>query len=32
VVWGDMPNLLAWMGIALLISAGLYMIRQHARR
>lgn len=28
VVWGDSPNALAWLGIALLIGAGLYMIRQ----
>lgn len=28
VVWGDIPNALAWAGIALLIAAGLAMIRQ----
>jgi len=28
VVWGDIPNALAWAGIALLIGAGLYMLRQ----
>jgi drug/metabolite transporter (DMT)-like permease len=28
VIWGDIPNALAWAGIALLISAGLYMLRQ----
>ncbi|MEB2320607.1 MAG: DMT family transporter [Pseudomonadota bacterium] len=28
LVWGDVPNLLAWTGIALLIGAGLYMIHQ----
>lgn len=28
VVWGDIPNALAWVGIALLIAAGLAMIRQ----
>ena len=27
VVWGDIPNLLAWVGIALLVGAGLYMLR-----
>ncbi len=27
VVWGDVPNLLAWFGIALVISAGLYLLR-----
>ena len=28
VIWGDIPNALAWAGIALLIGAGLYMLRQ----
>lgn len=28
VVWGDIPNPLAWAGILLLIGAGYYMIRQ----
>ena len=28
LVWGDIPNTLAWGGIALLIAAGLAMIRQ----
>jgi drug/metabolite transporter (DMT)-like permease len=28
VVWGDIPNAPAWAGIALLIAAGLAMIRQ----
>jgi len=28
LVWGDVPNPLAWAGIALLIAAGLYMIHQ----
>jgi drug/metabolite transporter (DMT)-like permease len=27
VVWGDVPNLLAWFGIALVIAAGLYLLR-----
>ena len=31
VVWGDVPNLLAWAGIALVIAAGLYLLR-HERR
>ena len=26
-VWGDIPNLLAWIGIALLVGAGVYMLR-----
>jgi len=33
IVWGDLPNPLGWAGIALLILAGLAMIRtQHARK
>lgn len=27
VVWGDVPNPLAWAGIALVIAAGLYLLR-----
>jgi drug/metabolite transporter (DMT)-like permease len=27
LVWGDIPNALAWAGIALLVGAGLYMLR-----
>ena len=27
-VWGTLPNLMGWCGIALLIGAGLYMVRQ----
>ena len=27
VVWGDVPNALAWVGIALLVGAGLYVLR-----
>jgi drug/metabolite transporter (DMT)-like permease len=30
-VWGDVPNALAWAGIALVIAAGLYLLR-HQRR
>lgn len=26
-VWGDVPNALAWSGIALLVAAGLYVVR-----
>mgnify|MGYP001016391183 CR=1 FL=1 len=29
-VWGDVPNALAWAGIALLLGAGLYLLR-HGR-
>ena len=32
VLWGDIPNLLAWCGIALLIGAGLYVILRERRR
>lgn len=28
VVWGDIPNALAWAGIALLLGAGLFMLHQ----
>lgn len=27
-VWGDLPNALAWMGIGLLLGAGLYTLRR----
>ena len=27
-VWGTLPNAMGWCGIALLIGAGLYMVRQ----
>ena len=32
VVWGDVPNVLAWAGIALLTAAGLYLIRRDRPR
>ena len=32
LVWGDIPNPLAWAGIALLIGAGMFMIRQQRSR
>jgi drug/metabolite transporter (DMT)-like permease len=32
VVWGDVPNALAWAGIALLIAAGLYLMRRERAR
>jgi len=32
VFWGDVPNGLAWSGIALLIGAGLWMLRQEQVR
>lgn len=31
VVWGTLPNAMGWCGIALLIGAGLHMIRQQRR-
>lgn len=31
-VWGDVPNALAWAGIALLVSAGLYMLHSERAR
>jgi LPXTG-motif cell wall-anchored protein len=31
-VWGDVPNALAWAGIALLIAAGLYLVRRERGR
>ncbi|MBC5767918.1 DMT family transporter [Ramlibacter albus] len=30
VVWGDVPNALAWGGIALLVAAGLYVLHSRA--
>lgn len=32
VVWGDVPNALAWAGIGLLMAAGLYLIRRERSR
>ena len=32
VVWGDVPNLLSWCGIALLICSGVYMLHGERRR
>jgi drug/metabolite transporter (DMT)-like permease len=31
VVWGDVPNALAWAGIALVLGAGLYLLRNESR-
>lgn len=31
-VWGDVPNALAWAGIALLVGAGLYMLHSERAR
>jgi len=31
VVWGDLPNALAWCGIALLICSGIYVLRAGRR-
>lgn len=32
VVWGDVPNLLAWVGMLCLVAAGLAMVWQQRRR
>ncbi len=32
VVWGDVPNALAWCGIALLVAAGLYVLHGERQR
>lgn len=32
VAWGDVPNTLAWAGIALLVGAGLYVLRSERGR
>ena len=33
LVWGDVPNLLAWLGIVLLVGSGLYIFhREQVRR
>ncbi len=32
LVWGEVPNLLAWAGIALLVGSGLHLILQERRR
>ena len=32
LVWGDIPNSLAWMGIALLTGSGLYVVYSERRR
>lgn len=32
LVWGDVPNPLAWSGIALLMAAGLYLIQRERSR
>ena len=31
VVWGDVPNVLAWGGIVLLIASGIYVLRRSRR-
>lgn len=32
VVWGDLPDVLGWVGIAMLLAAGLYLLRVPGRR
>lgn len=31
LLWGEVPDLLAWMGIALLLAAGLFLMRRERR-
>ena len=31
-IWGDVPNLVAWSGIALLVGSGLYVLHHERRR
>ena len=31
MVWGDIPNTMAWGGMALLVGAGLMMLRLHRK-
>lgn len=31
LVWGDVPNALAWCGIALLVGSGVYVVRAESR-
>jgi drug/metabolite transporter (DMT)-like permease len=32
MVWGDVPNALAWSGIALLVASGVYMLHSEKRK
>ena len=32
IVWGEIPSLLAWAGIALLLAAGIYLLHDERRR
>jgi drug/metabolite transporter (DMT)-like permease len=32
VIWGDIPNPLAWCGMALIVIAGIYLVRARERR
>jgi drug/metabolite transporter (DMT)-like permease len=32
VIWGDVPNAIAWAGIALLTTAGLYLVYRERMR
>jgi len=32
VVWGEVPNLLTWLGIVLLVGAGLAILQGERRR
>ncbi len=32
LVWGDVPNSLAWAGIGLLVASGVYLLHSERRR
>ena len=32
LIWGDVPNALAWAGIALLVGAGLFVLHRERAR
>jgi drug/metabolite transporter (DMT)-like permease len=32
VVWGEVPNVLAWVGIALLLAAGVHLLHGERQR
>ena len=32
LMWGDVPNMLAWCGIALVVAAGLGLLQSERRR
>jgi drug/metabolite transporter (DMT)-like permease len=32
IVWGEVPNVLAWVGIALLLAAGVHLLHGERQR